>query len=44
MTNEEKTIAESNKKYFWAEVPIEIVEGQKEYDITAIALYSEMVV
>ena len=29
---------EENKKYFWAEVPVEIVEGKKEYDVTAVAL------
>jgi protocatechuate 3,4-dioxygenase beta subunit len=33
-----KFVAENRKKYFWAEVPVKIVEGQKEYNITAVAL------
>jgi len=36
--NEKIFVEENRKKYFWAEVPIEIRDDQKEYNITAVAL------
>jgi len=37
LTDSEKAVAEeSMEKYLWGEVPVEIVEGQKEYDLTAV--------
>ncbi|MBN2209904.1 MAG: carboxypeptidase regulatory-like domain-containing protein [Sedimentisphaerales bacterium] len=36
-----KIIAEYEKIYFWAEIPVEIIEGQKEYTITGVALTHE---
>jgi len=37
LTDSEKVIAEeSMEKYLWGDVPVEIVEGQKEYDLTAV--------
>jgi protocatechuate 3,4-dioxygenase beta subunit len=37
LTDSEKVIAEeSMEKYLWGEVSVEIVEGQKEYDLTVV--------
>jgi hypothetical protein len=37
LTDSEKVIAEENaKKYHWGEAPVEIVEGQKEYNLTVV--------
>jgi len=36
--NEKIFVEENRKKYFWSEVPIEIRDDQKEYNITAVAL------
>jgi len=36
-----KIIADYEKNYFWVEVPVEVVEGQKNYTITAVALTHE---
>ena len=34
-------IAENKKKYVWSEVHLEVVEGKKEYHVTALALTKE---
>jgi len=36
-----KIVDQYNEKYFRTEVPVEIIEGQKEYNITVIALTHE---
>jgi protocatechuate 3,4-dioxygenase beta subunit len=42
LNENKKIIADENReKYYWAEVPVEIVEGQKEYTIRAVILTNE---
>jgi len=37
----QRYIAENKKMYFWSEAPIEVVDGKKEYHVTAVALTKE---
>jgi len=42
LSEDVKKIVDQHKKdYFWSEVPVEIIDGQKEYNITAVALTSD---